>query len=79
MLAGDTTKTTSYRIDYWWPTEGARDMKVGGAVGTWIAQNSKVLDKKRACEVVKLIQEQFPYLELIEARHSQLHHARWQK
>lgn len=79
MLTGDTAKTTSFKIEYWWPTEGARDMQFGGKVGTWIGQNAKALDKKRAGEVVKLIQEQFPYLEIIEARHAQLQHARWQR
>lgn len=77
MLAGDTAKTISYKIEYWWPTEGGKDMAVAGRVGTWIGLNSKVLDKKRATEVVKLIQEQFPNLEIIEARHAQLNHARW--
>lgn len=79
MLIGDTAKTTSYKIDYWWPSEGVRDMKVGGAVGTWIGQNAKVLDKKRASEVVQLVREQFPHLDIIEARHAQLQNARWQR
>lgn len=76
MKSGDSTKTTSYRIDYWWPTQGNHDMKLGGQVGTWIAQNSKALDKKRAHEVAKLLHEQFPFLTNIEARHVQLQHAR---
>lgn len=80
MLAGDTSKTMVYRIDYWWPSEGsARDMSIGGKVGTWIGQNAKVLDKKRATEVVQLVREQFPDLELIEARHAQLQSARYAK
>lgn len=80
MLAGDTSKTTSYKIDYWWLSDGHnRDMHTGGKVGTWIGQNAKVLDKKRATEVVQLVREQFPDLEIIEARHAQLQHARWQK
>lgn len=79
MLTGDTAKTTSFKIEFWWPTEGVRDIKVGNAVGTWIGQNAKALDKKRSLEVVKLIQEQFPYLEIIEARHANLQYARWQR
>lgn len=79
MLTGDTSKTASYKIDYWWPSAGPRDMQLGGAVGTWIGRNAKVLDKQRSSEVVKLISEQFPHLELVEARHSQLQHARWQR
>ena len=80
MLAGDSTKTTSYKIDYWWPTEGTnRDMQIGGRVGTWIGQNSKVLDKKRATEVVQLLAEQFPDISIFEARHVQLQHARLAK
>lgn len=77
MHTGDKVKTMNYSLVYWWPTEGeVKDMKLGGAVGAWIAQNQKVLDKRRAPEVVKLLQEQFPYLTSIEAQHVQLHWAK---
>lgn len=77
MKAGDTAKTLAYRIDFWWPTEGTnRDMQLGGKVGAWVAQNGKVLDKKRATEVASLVAEQFPFLTDIEARHIQLQYAR---
>lgn len=77
MQAGDTTKTQNFKIDYWWPTFGAvRDTQVGGRVGTWIGQNAKVLDRKRATEVVQLVAEQFPDLTAVEARHVQLQSAR---
>lgn len=76
MKIGDSVKTNVFRIEYWWPTEGTRDMKFGSQVGTWIAQNSKALDKKRSHEVAKLLHEQFPYLTNIDVRHSQLQHAR---
>jgi hypothetical protein len=80
MLAGDSAKTTSYRFEYYWPTAGdGQDMKIGGRVGTWIGQNCKVLDKKRATEVVKLIAEHFPELTVIDARHVQLQYARYTK
>lgn len=79
IRSGDTGKTNSYKIDYWWPCEGVRDMKLSGQVASWINQNAKALDKRRAPEVVKLIQEQFPYLDVIEARHSQLQYARWER
>lgn len=77
MLAGDRVKTMNYSLEYWWPSEGdARDMKLGGAIGSWVAQNQKVLDKRRATEVVQLVKEQFPYLQSIDARHVQLQWAR---
>jgi len=77
MQSGDTTKTNVYTVHYWWDSEGHnRDRALGNPVGTWIGKNAKVLDKKDATEVVKLIKEQFPYLKEIEARHSQLMHAR---
>ena len=80
MLAGDSAKTMNYKLEYYWPTAGdSQDMKIGGKVGTWIGQNAKVLDKKRATEVAKLISEQFPELTVIDARHVQLQHARIQK
>jgi hypothetical protein len=77
MLIGDRTKTVNYTIDYWWEPSGTQDTKLGNAVGSWIGQNARVLDKKRADETIKLITEQFPYLRQVEARHAQLHCARW--
>lgn len=80
MQTGDRVKTNSYTIDYWWESETeGRDRQLGNPVATWGNQNAKVLDKKRSTEVVKLIVEQFPYLMEVEARHSQLQHARWAK
>lgn len=80
MFAGDRVKSTSYVIDYWWESEGpARDRNLGNPVATWVGQNSRVLDKKPATEVIKLLTEQFPYLHAVEARHSQLQSARWTK
>lgn len=80
MQTGDRVKTNSYTIDYWWESETeGRDRQLGNPVATWVNQNAKVLDKKRSTEVVKLIVEQFPYLMEVEARHSQLQHARWAK
>lgn len=77
MQAGDKIKTMNYTLTFWWDSEGEnRDLKLGGAVGTWIAQNQKVLDKKRSGEVVKLLHEQFPYLQAVEAQHVQLQWAR---
>ena len=80
MQTGDRVKTNSYTIDYWWESETeGRDRQLGNPVATWVNQNAKVLDKKRSTEVVKLVVEQFPYLMEVEARHSQLQHARWTK
>ena len=80
MLAGDRTKTNNFTIDWWWESETeGRDRQLGNPVATWIGQNARVLDKKRSTEVVKLIVEQFPYLQEVEARHSQLQHAKWNK
>lgn len=80
MQTGDRVKTNSFTIDYWWESETeGRDRQLGNPVATWINQNARVLDKKRSTEVVKLIVEQFPYLMAVEARHSQLQHARWTK
>lgn len=77
MQAGDKIKTMNYAIVFWWDAEGeSRDRQLGGAVGTWIAQNTKALDRKRATEVVKLLHEQFPYLQAVEAQHVQLQWAR---
>lgn len=80
MLAGDRVKTINFTIDYWWEAENAnRDRQLGNPVATWVGQNARVLDKKRSPEVVQLVVEQFPYLVEVEARHSQLQHARWNK
>jgi len=77
ILAGDRVKTLSYTFEFWWPSQGDNyDMKYGGRVGAWIAQNTKVLDKKRAVEVVKLVKEQFPELTQVDAMHVQLQWAR---
>lgn len=77
ILAGDKIKTFSYTLLVWWESEGTnRDSMLGGQVGTWIAQNEKVLNKRRANEVVKLLAEQFPFLKEIEAQHVQLQWAR---
>lgn len=76
MKTGDSTKTNVFRFEYWWPAEGNNDIKLSSKVATWIAQNSKALDKKRSPEVLKLLHEQFPFLTNIEVRHAQLQHAR---
>jgi hypothetical protein len=77
MQAGDRVKTNAFTIDYWWPSSGhAKDLSLGNSVAAWIAQNQKVLDKKRSEEAVKLLREQFTYLTAIEVRHSQLQAAR---
>jgi hypothetical protein len=79
MQAGDRVRTNAFVLDYWWPSEGhVRDLTIGNTVASWINKNSKVLDKKRSDEALKLIREQFPELTAIEARHSQLQSARWQ-
>lgn len=77
ILAGDKIKTFSYTLLVWWESEGTnRDGMLGGQVGTWIAKNEKVLNKKRSNEVVKLLAEQFPWLKEIEAQHVQLQWAK---
>ena len=77
MLSGDTCRTTSHTVTYWWESEGHnRDRMLGNPVATWIGKNSKALDRKESLEVAKLIREQFPYLKEIEVRHAQLMHAR---
>ena len=77
MLAGEKIKTNSYTLIVWWESDGpGRDSTLAGQVCTWIAQNERVLNKKRANEVVKLMAEQFPWLKEIEAQHVQLQWAR---
>lgn len=77
MLTGDHVKTSNYTIEFWWPSgDTGFDMRQFGKVGTWIAQNQRVLDKKPATDVVKLIREQFPELTDITAKHVQLRWAR---
>jgi hypothetical protein len=78
MWAGDRVKTSNYTIDYWWEAENPnRDRQLGNPVASWVGQNAKTLDKKHAAEVIKLVVEQFPYLQSVEARHAQLQSARW--
>lgn len=78
MQAGDRVRTNAFTIDYWWPSSGhAKDLSLGNSVAAWIAQNQKVLDKKRSDEALKQIREQFDYLTAIDVRHSQLQAARW--
>lgn len=78
ILAGDTTKTTVYKVVFWWDSEGdLRDMKLSGVVSAWIHQNEKVLNKRRSNEVLKLLIEQFPWLKAVDIQHSQLRWARY--
>lgn len=80
MWTGDRAKTMNYTVEYWWESASPdRDRQLGNPVASWVGQNAKVLDKKRAGEVIKLIVEQFPYLMEVEARHAQLQHAKWKK
>jgi hypothetical protein len=80
MLAGDRAKTNNYTIDYWWLAENAnRDLAMGNPVASWIGKNARVLDKKRAPEVIQLLVEQFAYLQAVEARHIQFQSAKWTK
>lgn len=77
MQSGDHVKTSNYTIEFWWESGGdGFDMRQYGKVGSWIGQNQKVLDKKPATEVVKLVREQFPELAGITAKHIQLRWAR---
>lgn len=77
MLMGDRTNTVNFVITYWWDHAGSQDLRLGNAVGSWIGQNQKVLDKKRSDDALKLIVEQFPYLKEVECRHAQLQSARY--
>lgn len=78
LTSGGTTKTQNYRMAYWWPTEGEpRDFAMFTAVGQWVVQNMKVLDKKPAPEVCKLVAEQFPKLADVEVTHKRGPMARW--
>jgi hypothetical protein len=79
MLSGDKSKTMNYAVEYWWDSETEnRDRTLGNSVASWIGQNQRVLDKKRAVDVVKLLKEQFPFLVQVTARHAQLQSARLQ-
>jgi hypothetical protein len=80
MLAGSEAKTMNHRVSCYWPTEGERrDFAMYGRVGTWVAQNAKVLDKKAVTECVRLVAEQFPELVLVDARDHHGRLARWSK
>lgn len=69
MEAGTSLKTSQHQITVYWPTQGhARDFTLAGKVGTWVAQNEKVLNKKRECELLQLLAEQFPELSSLESR-----------
>lgn len=77
MNAGDRVKTMNYTLEFWWESETEnRDRTLGNSVAAWIVQNQRVLDKKRAIDVVKLLKEQFPFLVQVTARHAQLQSAR---
>jgi hypothetical protein len=70
MLAGSAGKTSNYKISFFWPTVGDKaDFVMASQVGQWIGKNAKVLDKKLPCEVLKLVLEQFPTLQEIDAIH----------
>lgn len=80
MLAGGQSRTTNHTFDFWWPTEGdKRDFAYYGKVGTWVGQNSKVLDKKPVIACVQLLVEQHPELSLVEARDFAGRAARWSR
>lgn len=77
MLAGDKSKTMNYTLEFWWESETEnRDRTLGNSVASWVGQNQRVLDKKRAVDVVQLVKEQFPFLVQVTARHAQLQSAR---
>jgi hypothetical protein len=78
MWTGEQAKTNSFTITFWWESEGDnRDRQLGNPVSVWIGKNAKVLDKRRASEVIKELVHQFPHLKEAEARHTQLQHAKW--
>lgn len=69
MNAGGYWKTTSSQITAHWPTRGDnRDFQYWSQVGVWIGKNEKVLAKKPVTEVCRLVAEQFPEINHIEAR-----------
>jgi hypothetical protein len=80
MLAGGQSKTSNHTFNFYWPTLGdRRDFGYFGQVGTWVGQNSRVLDKKSVTDCVTLLTEQFPDLALVEARDFAGRAARWSK
>jgi hypothetical protein len=80
MQSGGYVKTTNHQLSYYWAPRGdARDFAYSSAVGKWVSDNEKVLNKKRELEVVKLLSDQFPDLLLIEAKDFSGRAARLQK
>jgi hypothetical protein len=68
MLSGSSSKTNNYKLTYFWPTLGdARDFAYASQVGQWVSSNARVLDKRRPPDVAKLLAEQFPDVEEIDA------------
>lgn len=69
MSAGGWWKTTNHNITVYWPDQGqGKNFNTWGLVGTWIAKNEKVLNKKTEPQVCQLLAEQFPDIELVECR-----------
>ena len=69
MNAGGYFKTTNIQVTVYWPTLGSsRDFPYWGSVGSWVAKNEKVLNKKPLTEVCKLVSEQFPEVNIVESK-----------
>lgn len=68
MLIGNSAKTNNFKFTYFWPSLGEnRDFAFASKVGTWVGANAKVLDKKRPGEAIRLLAEQFPDLQELDA------------
>ena len=81
MLTGTILRTTSYTFSiYWEPLGSSTDLNMGGRLGRWVGQNERAIDKlKSGMDAIRLLNEQFPALALVEARHSNGLLARYQK
>jgi hypothetical protein len=80
MQTGGYVRTTNHQLTYYWePLGDSRDFSYGSQVGAWVAQNEKVLNKKRDLEVCKLLADQFPGLVLIESKDFSGRAARFQR
>lgn len=80
MTAGGYWKTTNHQITVYWHDQGTtRNFGQWGAVGTWIAKNEKVLNKKSETQVCQLVAEQFADAVIVECRDFAGRAARWAK
>ena len=58
--AGTKVSLTKWMFKVYWPTMGdSADFRLQSKIGSWIGQNEKTLNKKKAVDISRLIHDEF--------------------